>query len=207
MESKIQKDCEEPLKKRDNQIKVLEERLTNSSKQIVSLNKQLENIEKECGKLKSQTVMHRTKLTEIEAEKDTIFLENEELRKNIEILNKEIGESHADKLKFKLGFEKSIIKLKQAGIREKNLENINEKIVKNNCELSIKAAEGFTNLTPRPSFGGIEEILPEIPKTTREKAREIMSLVSIRNRVEGEQNKKRGAVFAPNRKNAYKLTN
>jgi len=173
----------------------------------VSLSKQLENVEKECGKLKIQTVMHRTKLTETEAEKDTICAENEELRKNIEKLSKEIAESRVDMLKFKLGFEKSIIKIKQAGIREKNLEAINEKIVKNNCELSIKAGEGFTNLTPRPSFAGLDELLPEVPKTTREKAREIMGLVLIRSRVDIDLNKKRGAVFMPNKKNTFKQTN
>lgn len=199
-------DCEEPLKLRDKIIKELEEQVKNSANQILSLIKQLDNSEKECSKLKSQTTLHRFKLAELEAEKDTIIVENEELKKNIEELYREIAESHAEKLKFKLGFEKSIIKLKQAGQREKNLENINEKIVKTNSELSIKAAEGFINLTPRPSFEGIEDLLPEIPKTTKEKVREVISLALLRNRVDGE-NKKRGAVFAPVRKNTIRLTN
>jgi chromosome segregation ATPase len=189
-------DCEEPLKLRDKTIKLMEEQLGNSAKQVTNLNKQLETIEKECAKLKNQTNLHRIKLNEVEAEKDAISATNEELKKNIEELYREISEGYADKLKYKLGFEKSILKFMESSQREKNLELINERIVKNNSELSVKAAEGFINLTPRPSFSGIEEILPDVPKSSKEKAREVMGLVLLKIKGEAGFTGRRGGINA-----------
>jgi chromosome segregation ATPase len=184
LQKKIQMDCEEPLKIRDKTIKLLEEQLGNSAKQVTNLNKQLETLEKECSKLKNQTTLHRVKLNEVEAEKDAISATNDELKRNVEELYKEIADSHADKLKFKLGFEKSILKLMETSQREKNLELVNQRIVENNSELSVKAAEGFTNLTPRPSFSGIDELLVDVPRSSKEKTREIISLALFK--IKGE---------------------
>ena len=79
----------------------------------------------------------------------------------------------------KKNFEVALQKLKTLKSKLEDQENQLEEIRTQNHKLSIRAAEGFENLTPRPSFEGFENFPVDSSLTqTKDKVREVIKFAS-----------------------------
>lgn len=79
----------------------------------------------------------------------------------------------------KKNFEVALQKLKTLKSKLEDQENELEEIRTQNHKLSIRAAEGFENLTPRPSFEGFENFPVDSSLTqTKDKVREVIKFAS-----------------------------
>lgn len=117
-------------------------------------------------------------LQNLDDEKSSKILE---LEKAVEDHKKDIKNQQSECDKIKYYFKNSLSKIKTLSKREAELESRASDLESKNQALSIRAAEGFDNLTPRPSFSGTKEILGSTPLSTKEKTRKLITaLVSIR---------------------------
>ena len=184
------------MKIKDNTIKTLEEKLGNSSKMITKLNETIFDYEETITQMKAQTAFHKRRIIELQNLDEEKELKISLLTKSIEELKDELKSTKEENHKIKYYLETSISKLKQASDREKNLESRNREIESRNLYLGVRAAEGFDNLTLRPSFVGIKDLMSEVPKSTREKTKKILSLLLIKNKTEAEVHNKKYTVIA-----------
>jgi uncharacterized coiled-coil protein SlyX len=187
----IETNITEPLKQKESYIKMIEEKVSHSTKIINKLNATVAENEEIIKQTKSQLGINKRKIIELQNADEEKEMKIKDLIKNNDEIKNELKLSYEENYKIKYYLETSILKLKQASERERQLEIRNRDAENRNLYLGVRAAEGFENLTPRPSFIGIEELLPEIPKSTKEKARKVLSLCLIKNKVEIELNKKR----------------
>ena len=204
LKSYIDINISEPLKIKDNHIKSLEDKLMNSGKMIAKLNDTIFENEEIIKQMKNQAGFHKRRIIELQNLDEEKELKIGQLNRSIDELKVDFKLLQEQNYKYKYYLETSIIRLKQANEREKNLELRNNEIESKNLYLGVRAAEGFENLTPRPSFIGIEEILPEIPKSTKEKARKIISLALFKTKSESDPNRKRPGMLITTKKNNLK---
>ena len=170
----------EPIKAKDLQIKSLEEKLSGLNSKVIHLNEIIYENEDLVKQIKSQANSHRRRILQLHAMDEEKNQQISQQLKTIEELKDDLRNIQDQNHKYKYYLESSILKIKQGGDREKNLEYRNNELEQRIRELAVRAGAGFENLTPRPSFTGIEDVLPEIPKNTRDKVKKILELSSIR---------------------------
>ena len=108
--------------------------------------------------------------------KDAIIASKDKNYYNLEMENRKYMEriqtSHIEKKKISDFTEILISKIKGIKLEYNELEEKLRNAENRNYTLSVRAAEGFENLTPRPDFGDIEKIFSfeNIPNNTRAKA-------------------------------------
>ena len=223
-EKQRRRDQEEQNKEQQIRIGLLEKEIIdlksfiNKNNKNTELEEKLLLIEKEKGKLLSINASLEKKLKDIskyieELDDELKRKENLIQRKNIELQRK--GE---DVLNLTNDKTKLMENIKSLNSENKQLIEYTQilikkcKDIKQECEefesklraaenknhtLSIRAAEGFENLTPRPSMTIVEPILQNIPNNTREKVSLLIDLYSKLS----TQNKKRTFKLKPRKKN------
>ncbi|OMJ91565.1 hypothetical protein SteCoe_5816 [Stentor coeruleus] len=189
----INENISEPLRLKDHAIKICEEKLTSSGKMITKLNET--NIENDelIKNLKSQISVYKRKVLEMQNIDEEKELKIGQLNKIIDETKAELKSIQEENNKMKYYLGTSLVKLKKANIREKSLEMRNNDVELENIRLGVRAAGRFEDLTPRPSFTGIENLLPDAPDSTKDRVKKIISLALIKQHSEKSVNNKRGS--------------
>lgn len=164
-----------------------------SGKMITKLNET--NIENDelIKNLKTQISIYKRKVLEMQNVDEEKELKIGQLNKIIDETKAELKSVQEENNKMKYYLGTSLVKLKKANIREKSLEMRNNDVELENIRLGVRAAGRFEDLTPRPSFIGIENLLPDVPGSTKDRVKKIISLALIKQHSEKSIHNKRGS--------------
>lgn len=161
----------------------MEEKLSNSNKRLKKLKDTLFDNDEEIKDLKGQINVYKRKVHEMQNSDEEKELKIGQQNKIIDEIKSDFKRVQEENNKIKYYFEMSLIKLKNSNAREKNLEIRNSGIELENMRLSVRAAGGFEELTPRPSFTGVEQLLNDVPNNTKDRVKKIITLALAKGKV------------------------
>lgn len=174
LKAKIEMNLTEPLKAKEAELKTLEDKYNKNLKSLEELRNIITEKDEVIKKFKSQSSVHSKIIYEFQCLDEENKIRIKDLTDDLSQAKREIKLLQDDNHRKKHNLEVSVFRLKNLIEKEKDQEMQLKNLQDQNEILSLKAGIGFENLTPRPSFSGIETILQDLPETSKQKVEKLI---------------------------------
>lgn len=174
LKAKIEMNLTEPLKIKEVEYKVLDEKYNGCLKSLEELRNIITEKDEVIKKFKIQSSVHSKIIYEFQCLDEENKIRIKDLTDDLSQANYTLKILQDDNYRKKHNLEVAIFRLKCLVEKEKELETLVKSLEIQNDDLSVKAGVGFENLTPRPSFTGIENILVEVPQSSEKKVQKLI---------------------------------
>ena len=172
-------DLTEPLRTKEAEIRSLEDKNIKNLKNIEELRNIITEKDDVIKKFKSQSSVHSRVIYEYQCIDEENKIKMKELNENLAQSNTDLRKFQDESYRKQHNLEVALFKLKNAIEKEKDMENRIRILEGQNVELSYRAGIGFENLTPRPSFVGIENLMQEVPQSSQKKVEKLIEITSL----------------------------
>jgi vacuolar-type H+-ATPase subunit I/STV1 len=169
-------DLTEPLRQKSQELRNLEEKYSKNLKNIEELRNLLTEKDEVIKKFKNQSSAHSRLIYDYQCNDEENRLKIKELTENLNQVSNELRKTQDENYRKQHNLEVALFKLKGILEKEKEMENRIQYLEEQNLVLSYRAGIGFENLTPRPSFIGIENLMMEFPQSTKKKVQKILEI-------------------------------